>query len=162
MKFPFFNILFLLGFFVFPLYAAERSTAVDDAKLYIISPLDGETVSSPVKIVFGLQGMGIAPAGIKFNNTGHHHLLIDVAELPDVNSPIPSDDNHKHFGKGQTEAVIELPPGEHTLQLILGDHMHIPHDPVVVSKKIKINVEEKKISSQEEKKCISNGYGGCK
>ena len=162
MKFPFFNILFLLGFFVFPLYAGEKSTAADDAKLYIISPLDGETVSSPVKIVFGLQGMGIAPAGIKFNNTGHHHLLIDVAELPDINSPIPSDDNHKHFGKGQTEAVIELPPGEHTLQLILGDHMHIPHDPVVVSKKIKINVEEKKISSQKEKKCISNGYGGCK
>ena len=162
MKFPFFNILFLLGFFVFPLYAGERSTAVDDAKLYIISPLDGETVSSPVKIVFGLQGMGIAPAGIKFNNTGHHHLLIDVAELPDINSPIPSDDNHKHFGKGQTEAVIELQPGEHTLQLMLGDHMHIPHDPVVVSKKIKINVEEKKISSQKEKKCISNGYGGCK
>lgn len=162
MKFPFFNILFLLGFFVFPLHGEEKSTAADDAKLYIISPLDGETVSSPVKIVFGLQGMGIAPAGIKFNNTGHHHLLIDVAELPDVNSPIPSDDNHKHFGKGQTEAVIELQPGEHTLQLILGDHMHIPHDPVVVSKKIKINVEDNKISSQEEKKCISNGYGGCK
>ena len=162
MKFPFFNILFFLGFFVFPLHAGEKSTAVDDAKLYIISPLDGETVSSPVKIVFGLQGMGIAPAGIKFNNTGHHHLLIDVAELPDINSPIPSDDNHKHFGKGQTEAVIELQPGEHTLQLMLGDHMHIPHDPVVVSKKIKINVEEKKISSQKEKKCISNGYGGCK
>ena len=156
------SILFLLGFFIVPAHAVEKSKATDNAKLYIISPLDGETVSSPVKIVFGLQGMGIAPAGIKFNNTGHHHLLIDVAELPDVNSPIPSDDNHKHFGKGQTEAVIELQPGEHTLQLILGDHMHIPHDPVVVSKKIKINVEEKKISSQEEKKCISNGYGGCK
>ena len=162
MKFPFFNFLFLLGFFISLIYAGEKSTAADDAKLYIISPLDGETVSSPVKIVFGLQGMGIAPAGIKFNNTGHHHLLIDVAELPDINSPIPSDDNHKHFGKGQTEAVIELQPGEHTLQLILGDHMHIPHDPVVVSKKIKINVEDNKISSQEEKKCISNGYGGCK
>lgn len=162
MKFHFFNFLFLLGFFVHTLHAVEKSTAADDAKLYIISPLDGETVSSPVKIVFGLQGMGIAPAGIKFNNTGHHHLLIDVAELPDVNSPIPSDDNHKHFGKGQTEAIIELQPGEHTLQLILGDHMHIPHDPVVVSKKIKINVEDNKISSQEEKKCISNGYGSCK
>lgn len=156
------SILFLLGFFIVPAHAVEKSKATDNAKLYIISPLDGETVSSPVKIVFGLQGMGIAPAGIKFNNTGHHHLLIDVAELPDVNSPIPSDDNHKHFGKGQTEAVIELQPGEHTLQLILGDHMHIPHDPVVVSKKIKINVEDNKISSQEEKKCISNGYGGCK
>ena len=137
MIFPFFNILFLFGFFLLPLHAAEKSTAADDAKLYIISPLDGETVSSPVKIVFGLQGMGIAPAGIKFNNTGHHHLLIDVAELPDVNSPIPSDDNHKHFGKGQTEAVIELQPGEHTLQLMLGNHMHIPNDPVVDSKKIR-------------------------
>ena len=156
------SILFLLGFFIVPAHAAEKSKATDNANLYIISPLDGETVTNPVKIVFGLEGMGIAPAGIKFNNTGHHHLLIDVAELPDVNSPIPSDDNHKHFGKGQTEAVIELQPGEHTLQLMLGDHMHIPHDPMVVSKKIKINVEEKKISSQKEKKCISNGYGGCK
>jgi hypothetical protein len=106
--------------------------------------------------------MGVAPAGIKYTNTGHHHLLIDVAEPPDVNSPIPSDDNHRHFGNGQTEAAIELEPGEHTLQLILGDHMHIPHDPVVVSKKIKINVEGKEIPPQEETKCISNGYGGCK
>ena len=80
MKFPFFIILSLLGFFVHPLHAGEKSTAADDAKLYIISPLDGETVSSPAKVIFGLQGMGIAPAGIKFNNTGHHHLLIDVAD----------------------------------------------------------------------------------
>jgi hypothetical protein len=162
MKNYFFNILFLLGFFILPSHAAEKSKAADDANLYIISPLDGETVSSPFKIVFGLKGMGVAPAGIKFNNTGHHHLLIDLAELPDANSPIPSDDNHRHFGKGQTEAVIELEPGEHTLQLMLGDHMHIPHDPVVVSKKIKINVEGKKIPSREKTKCISNGYGGCK
>ena len=162
MKIYIFNILFLIGFFIFPLHAAEKSKAADDANLYIISPLDGETVSSPVKIVFGLEGMGVAPAGIKFNNTGHHHLLIDVAELPDVNSPIPSDDNHRHFGKGQTEAIIELESGEHNLQLILGDHMHIPHDPVVVSKKIKINVEAKEIPPQKETKCISNGYGGCK
>jgi len=162
MKNYFFNILFLLGFFILPSHAAEKSKAADDANLYIISPLDGETVSSPFKIVFGLKGMGVAPAGIKFNNTGHHHLLIDLAELPDANSPIPSDYNHRHFGKGQTEAVIELEPGEHTLQLMLGDHMHIPHDPVVVSKKIKINVEGKKIPSREKTKCISNGYGGCK
>jgi len=162
MKNYIFNILFLIGFFIFPLYAAEKSKAPDDANLYIISPLDGETVSSPVKVVFGLEGMGVAPAGIKFNNTGHHHLLIDVAELPDVNSPIPSDDNHKHFGKGQTEAVIELEPGEHSLQLMLGDHMHIPHDPVVLTKKIKINVKGKEITPQEEIKCISNGHGGCK
>jgi hypothetical protein len=159
----YFNILFLLGFFILPTtHASEKSKATDDANLYIISPLDGETVSSPVKIVFGLKGMGVSPAGIKFSNTGHHHLLIDLAELPDINLPIPSDDNHRHFGKGQTEAVIELKPGEHTLQLMLGDHMHIPHDPVVVSNKIKIYVESKKILPSEKTKCISNGYGGCK
>jgi hypothetical protein len=162
MKNYIFNVLFLIGFYIFPLHAADKSKSADDAMLYIISPLDGEAVSSPVKIVFGLEGMGVAPAGIKFNNTGHHHLLIDVAELPDVNSPIPSDDNHRHFGKGQTEALIELEPGEHTLQLMLGDHLHIPHDPVVFSKKIKISVKGKEMPPQEEKKCISNGYGGCK
>lgn len=162
MKNYIFNFLFLFGFLVSPIHANEKSKAADDAKLYIISPLDGEMVINPVKIVFGLQGMGIAPAGIKFNNTGHHHLLIDIAEVPDTNSPIPSDDNHKHFGIGQTEAVIELEPGEHTLQLVLGDHMHMLHDPVVVSKKIKINVKGKEIPPQEETKCISNGYGGCK
>lgn len=155
-------ILFFLGFFIVPAYAAEKSKAADNANLYIISPTDGETVINPVKIVFGLEGMGVAPAGIEFNNTGHHHLLIDVAKLPDVNSPIPSDDNHRHFGKGQTEALIELEPGEHTLQLMLGDHMHIPHDPVVVSKKIKINVKGKEMLPQEETKWLSNGYGGCK
>ncbi|MDA0942483.1 MAG: DUF4399 domain-containing protein [Proteobacteria bacterium] len=136
----FINLVFLLGFFALPLHAVEKSIASDDAELYIISPTDGEVVSSPVKIVFGLNGMGVAPAGIKYNNTGHHHLLIDVPELPDINLPIPSDEHHKHFGKGQTETVIELEPGEHSLQLILGDHVHVPHDPVVVSKKIKINV----------------------
>ena len=162
MKNYIFNFLFLFGFLVSPIHANEKSKAADDAKLYIISPLDGEMVINPVKIVFGLQGMGIAPAGIKFNNTGHHHLLIDIAEVPDTNSPIPSDDNHKHFGIGQTEAVIELEPGEHTLQLVLGDHMHMLHDPVVVSKKIKINVKGKEMQPQEETKCISNGYGGCK
>jgi hypothetical protein len=134
------NLVFLLGFFALPLHAVEKSIASDDAELYIISPTDGQVVSSPVKIVFGLNGMGVAPAGIKYNNTGHHHLLIDVPELPDINLPIPSDLHHKHFGKGQTETVIELEPGEHSLQLILGDHVHVPHDPVVVSKKIKINV----------------------
>ena len=134
------NLVFLLGFFALPLHAVEKSIASDDAELYIISPTDGQVVSSPVKIVFGLNGMGVAPAGIKYNNTGHHHLLIDVPELPDINLPIPSDEHHKHFGKGQTETVIELEPGEHSLQLFLGDHVHVPHDPVVVSKKIKINV----------------------
>jgi len=162
MKNHFFNILFLFGFLVSPMHANEKSKAADNANVYIISPADSETVTNPVKIVFGLEVMGVAPAGIEFTNTGHHHLLIDVAELPDINLPIPSDDNHKHFGKGQTEAVIELEPGEHTIQLIFGDHMHIPHDPVVVSKKIKINVEGKKIPPNSKSKCISNGYGGCK
>ena len=156
------SILFFLGFFIVPAYAAEKSKAADNTNLYIISPSDAETVTNPVKIVFGLEGMGVAPAGVEFTNTGHHHLLIDLAELPDINLPIPSDDNHKHFGKGQTETIIELEPGEHTLQLILGDHMHVPHNPVVVSKKIKINVEGKKPYPQAETKCISNGYGGCK
>ena len=105
------NLVFLLGFFALPLHAVEKSIASDYAELYIISPTDGQVVSSPVKIVFGLNGMGVAPAGIKYNNTGHHHLLIDVPELPDINLPIPSDEHHKHFGKGQTETVIELEPG---------------------------------------------------
>ena len=137
-----FNILsFLLGvFFLMPLSAVEKSSSPDKAMLYIISPQDGDTVSSPVKVIFGLNGMGVAPAGIKMKNTGHHHLLIDLAQLPDINLPIPSDDHHRHFGKGQTEALIELDKGEHTLQLILGDHMHVPHEPPIISKKIRIKV----------------------
>ena len=123
-----------------PLSAVEKSSAPDKAMLYIISPQDGDTVSSPFKVIFGLNGMGVAPAGIKMKNTGHHHLLIDLAQLPDINLPIPSDDHHRHFGKGQTEALIELDKGEHTLQLILGDHMHVPHEPPIISKKIRIKV----------------------
>ena len=137
-----FNILsFLLSvFFLMPLSAVEKSSSPDKAMLYIISPQDGDTVSSPVKVIFGLNGMGVAPAGIKMKNTGHHHLLIDLAQLPDINLPIPSDDHHRHFGKGQTEALIELDKGEHTLQLILGDHMHVPHESPIISKKIRIKV----------------------
>lgn len=137
-----FNILsFLLSVFVLmPLSAVEKSSSPDKAMLYIITPQDGDTVSSPVKVIFGLKGMGVAPAGIKMKNTGHHHLLIDLAQLPDLNLPIPSDEQHKHFGKGQTEVSIELEKGEHTLQLILGDHMHVPHEPPIISKKIRIKV----------------------
>ena len=137
-----FNILsFLLSVFVLmPLSAVEKSSSPDKAMLYIITPQDGDTVSSPVKVIFGLKGMGVAPAGIKMKNTGHHHLLIDLAQLPDLNIPIPNDEHHKHFGKGQTEALIELDKGEHTLQLILGDHMHVPHEPPIISKKIRIKV----------------------
>lgn len=110
------------------------------AEVFIISPKDGEEVSSPVEVIFGLQGMGIAPAGINFPNTGHHHLLIDLDQLPDLKSGIPADAQHLHFGKGQTQALIELDPGEHSLQLLLGDWMHVPHETPVVSEKIKILV----------------------
>ena len=117
-----------------------RSPAPKDAELYFISPQDGATVKSPVTVRFGLRGMGIAPAGVAIENTGHHHLLID-AELPPGNLPVPADANHVHFGKGQTEAAVTLAPGRHRLQLLLGDHLHIPHDPPVASKPITITVE---------------------
>ncbi|NIO39587.1 MAG: DUF4399 domain-containing protein, partial [Burkholderiales bacterium] len=97
-----------------------RTSAPSDAEVYIISPQDGDTVSSPVTVRFGLKGMGIAPAGIDKPNTGHHHLLIDT-DLPALDGPVPNDTNHKHFGGGQTETIIELAPGKHTLQLIMGD-----------------------------------------
>jgi len=137
-----FNILsFLLSvFFLMPICAVEKSSSPYKTRLYIISPQDGDTVSSPVKVIFGLNGMGVAPAGIKMKNTGHHHLLIDLTQLPDINLPIPSDEHHRHFGKGQTEALIKLEKGEHTLQLILGDHMHVPHEPPIISKKIRVIV----------------------
>ena len=117
-----------------------RSPAPKDAELYFISPQDGATVKSPVAVRFGLRGMGVAPAGVAIENTGHHHLLID-AELPPQNLPVPADANHVHFGKGQTEAAVTLAPGRHRLQLLLGDHLHIPHDPPVASKPITITVE---------------------
>ena len=117
-----------------------RSPAPKDAELYFISPQDGATVKSPVTVRVGLRGMGVAPAGVAIENTGHHHLLID-AELPPQNMPVPADANHVHFGKGQTEASVTLAPGRHRLQLLLGDHLHIPHDPPVASKPITITVE---------------------
>ena len=122
-----------------PLDAGE-TPAPEGAKVYFISPQDGDTVSNPVTIIFGLEGMGIAPAGVEQDMTGHHHLIIN-AELPDLESPIPADDNHIHFGGGQTQATIELPPGSHSLQLLLGDHDHIPHNPTIASKKITITVK---------------------
>lgn len=117
-----------------------RNPSPKDVELYIISPRDGETVTSPVTVRFGLRGMGVAPAGLAMENTGHHHLLID-APPPAFNLPIPADANHVHFGKGQTEAQVTLAPGNHTLQLLLADHLHIPHDPPVLSKPITITVK---------------------
>ena len=119
-----------------------RQPAPENARLYIISPADGEAVRSPVTVKFGLQNMGVAPAGVEFENTGHHHVLIDLDDLPPLGLPMPADENHVHFGTGATEGSIEVTPGEHTLQLFLGDHLHIPHDPPVVSEKITIYVVE--------------------
>lgn len=118
----------------------KRTPSPKGAEVYIIAPKDGETVASPVTVKFGLKGMGVAPAGIAFENAGHHHLLIDT-ELPPADMPIAADANHVHFGKGQTEASVELKPGKHTLQLLLGDQLHVPHDPVVASKKITVTVK---------------------
>lgn len=120
--------------------SAGATPAPDGAAVYFISPEDGATVSSPVVVRFGLRGMGVAPAGTNMENTGHHHLLVDVDTL-DLSNPIPSDDNHRHFGGGQTETEVELEPGTHTLQLLLGDFAHVPHDPPVMSEKITITVE---------------------
>lgn len=116
-----------------------RTPSPEGAEAYIVSPVHGETVDRTFTVVFGLRGMGVAPAGIDKENTGHHHLLIDSDELPPENLPMGS--QVKHFGGGQTEMTLTLEPGEHTLQLILGDKLHIPHDPPVVSKQITITVK---------------------
>jgi len=116
----------------------EKTPAPEGAMAYIVSPVDGATVSTTFDVVFGLKGMGVAPAGVQANNTGHHHLLVDGAQLPDLNAPLGA--NVTHFGAGQTQTTLTLTPGSHTLQLVLGDHLHIPHNPPVVSEKITITV----------------------
>ena len=126
------KILFTFLFFSISAFSAE---------VYFVSPLDGDEVSSPVEIVFGLRGIGVAPAGINFPNTGHHHLLVDLEALPNLNESIPADENHIHFGKGQTQTLLALDPGEHTLQLLLGDWMHVPHTEPIFSEKITIFVK---------------------
>ncbi len=123
-------------------WAQERTPSPSGAEVYIISPKNGASVKGPVIVRFGLKGMGIAPAGVKFDNTGHHHLLIDIAPPTDLTAPLPTTDQVKHFGKGQTETSLELAPGKHTLQLILGDANHTPHNPPVISKKITITVTQ--------------------
>ena len=127
---------------------AERTAAPEGAEVYFANLEDGATVSAPVKVVFGLSGMGVAPAGTDKEKTGHHHILIDRAPLgegPDgaeeLEVGLPADENHVHFGGGQTEVSLDLAPGEHTLQLVLGDMNHVPHDPPVVSEVITITVE---------------------
>jgi hypothetical protein len=122
--------------------AQDRSAAPSGAEVYIISPKNGEKVHGPVTVRFGLKGMGIAPAGIKFDNTGHHHLLIDT-DVADVklDAPLPATDKIVHFGKGQTETTVTLTPGKHTLELLLADYLHLSFDPPLHSQKITITVE---------------------
>jgi hypothetical protein len=122
--------------------AQDRSAAPSGAEVYIISPKNGEKVHGPVTVRFGLKGMGIAPAGIKFDNTGHHHLLIDT-DLADVklDAPLPANDKLLHFGKGQTETTLTLAPGKHTLELLFADYLHLSFDPPLHSQKITITVE---------------------
>lgn len=119
---------------------AQGTPAPEGAAVYFISPTNGATVKSPVTVQFGLKGMGVAPAGMQAPKTGHHHLIID-APLPPLDKPVPADAQHVHFGAGQTETTVTLPPGKHELQLLLGDHLHVPHTPPVSSERITITVE---------------------
>lgn len=149
MKNLFLSAAFALGCGCAALPAVAGDTpAPEGASVYFANLENGAVVSSPVTVIFGLSGMGVAPAGIEKENTGHHHILVDrppFGEGPDdaemSESGIFSDDHHRHFGGGQTEAALELPGGEHTLQLVLGDQSHVPHDPPVTSERITITVE---------------------
>lgn len=118
---------------------AQRTPAPEGAKAYFIEPADGATVPQTFVVKFGLSGMGVAPAGVDRPATGHHHLLVNMDELPPLDQPMAGD--IRHFGGGQTEAEVTLPPGTHTLQLLLGDMNHVPHDPPVLSEKITVIVE---------------------
>jgi hypothetical protein len=122
--------------------ASAQTPSPNGAKVYIVNLKDGDTMTSPVLVQFGLSGMGIAPAGVQKPNTGHHHLLIDTKLTAEqMKAPMPSDAQHKHFGGGQTEAMITLPKGKHTLQLVLGDWSHVPHTPSVMSQAITVTVQ---------------------
>jgi hypothetical protein len=117
------------------------SPAPENAEVYFIEPQDEATVATTFTVKFGLTDMGVAPAGVDMVGTGHHHLLIDVARLPDMTMPLPASAQFVHFGKGQTETQVTLPPGVHSLQLVLGNHLHVPHDPPVLSDRITVTVE---------------------
>ena len=131
-----------IAFFATLAVAQDRSAPAPNAEVYIISPSNGATVHGPVTVRFGLKGMGVAPAGVKFDNTGHHHLLIDT-DLSDLklDAPLPATDKIVHFGKGQTETTLTLAPGKHTLELLFADYAHMSFDPPLHSKKITITVK---------------------
>lgn len=134
--------LVALMFVVLPVVAnaVDKNSSPENAEVFITTPKDGEELSNPVVVQFGIKGMEVVKAGTQTPNTGHHHLLIDAA-LPALDQPIAKDANHMHFGGGQTEATLTLAPGKHTLQLLLGDGNHVPHHPMVASKVISITVK---------------------
>ncbi len=134
-------LMMVFALWVTPVDAANLSPAPASARVYIISPNNSETVVAPFKVQFGLAGLGIAPAGVDRPNTGHHHLLIDVDQLPSLTEPLQASEQLLHYGAGQTETQLDLEPGEHTLQLVLGNYSHIPHDKPVISEKITVTVK---------------------
>ena len=117
-----------------------RSASPANAKVYFLEPKEGAEISGPFAVKMGLSGMGVAPAGVEKKDTGHHHILINQ-KVEDKMAPLPADDKHRHFGNGQTETTLTLPPGKYTLQLVLGDHNHIPHNPPVMSDVINVTVK---------------------
>lgn len=137
-----FAVITIAGLFIAGAAFAGSTPAPANAYLYIGWPNNGEVITGgkPFRVWFGLREMGVAPKDVKFPNTGHHHLLIDTP-VPPADKEIPSDRNHLHFGAGETETMLELPPGRHTLQLLMGDDKHVPHDPPIHSKKITITVK---------------------
>lgn len=134
-------VLFMVSFNVFALKQESGNTTPLGASVYIISPIDGDIVSSTFTVRFGLRGMGIAPAGIDRVKTAHHHLLIDTKVLPNLTKPLQATDKVRHFGGGQTETQLTLKPGKHTLQLLLGNYAHVPHNKPLMSTKITITVK---------------------
>jgi hypothetical protein len=122
-----------------PMAGAQQHTMPENARVYILWPSDGQVVRGGFWVRMGLADAGVAPAGVEKANTGHHHLLVDV-DLPPLDQEIPNDRNHLHFGLGQTEARLDLPPGKHTIQLLLGDENHVPHQPPLYSKRITVTV----------------------
>lgn len=131
----------LITFSVSAFSEVSTSAPVEKASVYFIEPADGQLLAKEFKVVFGLSHMGVAPAGTQRDNTGHHHLLIDTDTLPNLTQPLPATEKIKHFGGGQTETMLTLAPGTHTLQLLLGNYAHIPHSKPLLSKKITITVE---------------------
>ena len=134
--------LFVAALIGMPTITLGQTAAPPNASVYFISPKDGDTVASPFKVQFGLTGMGVAPAGVDKPNTGHHHLIVDATLSPvELKEPIASDAKHLHFGGGQTETMVTLPPGQHRLQLVLGDWSHVPFNPPLMSPVITVTVK---------------------